>query len=167
MSEALGDTTWLHSTTADIRIVISSVGTSHHTVVDVQSHPSVTVHTASRGLCRIVGPITVSVQGPGAQTKTTDCRAALIPNHYSIPLTTRSAVFARPLAVAAKSAIYLPNNPVVLRLPSAVDTQLKPDPVFDNHLKIALAWTVDGGAATDVVDVAIDFSVQLAGIGYV
>lgn len=167
MSEAIGDTGYLHATRADVRILVSSVGTDHNEVVELWSHPAVLAHTASRGLARIVGQITVTVEGPGAQTKTTQLRAAIVPQGYSGDLSTKALVFARPLAAAVKSAIYLNDANRQLPWPTAVDHQLVPEPALKNRPKLALAWTVDGGAATDQVDVALDFTLELAGIGYV
>lgn len=167
MPDTLGSTEYAHATLVDIRILVTHVGVSHHEVVDLASHPRVTQHTNPRGVARIVGPITVRVEGPGAQNKITDCRAALIPSHFTTALTTRSLVFARPLAASVKSAIFLTPSAVPLTLPTAVDVQLKPQPQINNSVKVALAWTVDGGAAVDTVDVVIDFKLEAAGVGYV
>jgi len=167
MSEVTGDTTWLHSTKADVRVLVSHTGTSHNEVVDLRSHARVVAHTASRGFARIAGPITVTVEGPASQSKATDCRVAVVPTSYTAALNTRGLVFGRPLACSVKSAIYLQTSTQSLRFPTSVDTQLQPALSFDNHPQVALSWVVDGGVVTDTVDVAIDFVIELAGVGYI
>lgn len=167
MSEVLGDTAWLHSTSADIKIVVSVSGTARSGQFRLSDRPEVKKYTDSRALARISGPIVVDVRGPAsASTSTTSC-VVIAPHDLTSWPDTVNDVAKAPLSQDGVSSLYLAHKSASLGFHDAINTTLKPPPLTGRHPAVVWAYKVEGGAATDVIRIEVSFKLDLAGVDYV
>jgi hypothetical protein len=167
MSEAIGETQWLHSTRAPFKVVVTKSGVSGSGHFRLSEAEGVLVYTRSRGLARVVGSLTVSVKGPAGAAKSTEAAIVITPCDLPAWPSDIAELRKAPHTAEVTSSLYLNQQTQSLQFHEAINHQLKPEPHLARHPGIVWAWAVTGGASTDKVVLEISGELELGGIDYV
>jgi len=167
MSEVLGDTSWLHSTSADVKIAVSATGLKGHGKFRLSECPEVLKYTASRALARISGPIIVDVRGSATASTSTQACVVIAPSDLPSYPTDVESVAKAPLSQDSVSSLYLSHKSSSLGFHPAINTVLKPAPLTGRHPAIVYAYRIEGGNANSSVRIEVSFRLELNGVDYV
>lgn len=167
MSEVIGDTSWLHSSTVSFKILVEFTGSSGVDHFSLSDRPEILAYTSSRALARIVGPLSVSLSGPASASKASLATIAIVPTCLTSWPSTRTSIRRAIHAVALGDSLYkdIPNPPLVFH--EAINQQLKPAPLVGNQPAIVCGYNITGGSSTDELVIEISGKLQLDGIDYV
>jgi len=167
MTEAIGDSAWLHSTRAAFKVTVQRTGVSHTGHFSLASCPEIEVYTKSRALARLAGPLKVSVKGPASPSKATEATVVVAPTDNSAWPTGRLETAQAPHSVDLSSSLYLNQQFLDLHFHESINYQLKPLPLVGRQPEIVWSYDVTGGATTDSVSIEISGVLELSGVDYV
>lgn len=172
----VGDTAWLHSTTADFKISVASAGAAHHGVERLAESAAIVALLETRAFARLVGPLRVSVLGPAAADTATT--SAAVVTSAALPVWATAATTLAAIGTPAQvlmavksvqfvSSLYLRHQEVALEFPASINRQLKPTPLVGRPPAVAYAWSIENGAAASVATITIEGTLELAGQDYI
>lgn len=167
MSEIIGETSWLHATSADVKVTVSATGPSGCQNFRLSNCPEVLKYTESRALARIVGPITFTVFGPASASKATTAHAVVVPYDLSTWPADNAGLAKAPLSEHLVNSLYVQNRSTALGFHDAINRVLKPEPLSGRHPGIAWSYSIENGAQQDPVRIELSFRLELAGVDYV
>jgi len=164
---ATGETAWLHTSKADIKIVHSVTSKSGVYHFDLDQRAEVLAYTSSRGLTRVCGPITSSIVGPASADLVISASASIVPTDVSHWPTNLSEVRADSFAKNFSVSALTPVPTVVLDFHPAINHQLKPRPFLGRHPAFLAGWSIQTTSSTVAVDIEVVVPLEFSGIDWI